>query len=317
MTRASSSALAHLRVRHLQLIETLLDVGSLHKAAKTLNMSQPSASAMLQDVERTFGTTLFDRTRKGVTLTTEGVVAVARLRAISGEIRMLMQELQSSPSLPLLRVGAAPHTFSGVLQGVFAAFLNRIDCRLDLTAGNASVLLNYLQQDRVDCVIGRMPAGWIESFSNQEFFYQPLYEADFCIVCAPSHPLARARKLTLKELGNESWLLPRRGSYIHYVLATALASAGLMPPKVQIETDSFLRLSLLPATRCLTVAEREPSLKQQRLGLVRILPISLPHVQAPVAFAARRSSMMNPNILIFWEELTKMVPRKAPAQRRL
>ena len=310
MTRISPSALSNLRVRHLQLVETLVELGSLHKAAKKQHMSQPSASAMLREVERACGTTLFDRTRQGVTLTREGVVAVSRLRAILSEIDMLAQELQSSPSVPVLRIGATSQTFVGVLQRVLTAFLTRMDCQLDLISGNASVLLNHLEQDQVDCIIGRMPADWIESIGNREFFYQPLYEAEFCIACAPSHPLARVRKLTLEHLGNVSWILPRKGSYIRYVLTTAFASARLPPPKVQIETGVFLGLLLLPGTRCLTVADRDPLLIQQRLGQAKILPIGLPQLQPPVAFAARRSAMMNPHISIFWEELTKAAARK-------
>lgn len=315
MMRVSSAALAHLRLRHLQLVETLVDRGSLHKAAKALNMSQPSASAMLQDIERALGTTLFARTPQGVTLTHEGTIAFARLRAIVGELRMLTQEAQASVSLPIVRVGAALHTFFGVLQDVLTTFLHRIPCRLDLSAGNASVLFKNLEQDEVDCIVGRMPPGWIESFSVREFFYESLYEAEFCIASAPSHHLARARKITFDDLANELWILPKRGSYIHYLLGTAFASAGLPPPKVQIETSAFLRLPLLHASGCLTVADRDSTRDQQRQGLVRILPIKLPDVQVPVAFVARRSAMMNPNVLAFWEELKAAVAARGNGAR--
>ena len=317
MPHAPSSSLPYLRVRHLQLIETLVELGSLHKAAKTLHMSQPSASAMLREVERAFGTTLFQRTRQGVTLTSAGLVAVTRLKTILGELDMLSQELQSSPSLPRLRIGVLQHTFFGFLQRILPPVLSRINCQLDLVDGPAAVLVNHLEQNKVDCIIGRISAAWIQSVKMEEFFYQPLYETELCIACAPSHPLARARKLTLEDLGDVSWILPREGSHSRYVLLAALASAGLPPPRVQIEASSFLfSLPILSATSCLTIAPRDPVLNQQRLGLARILPIVIPPLLSRIAFAARRSSMMNPNIHVFWECVNEAMAVKPSAKSR-
>ena len=41
----ASAAFNRLRIDHLKLIELLIGVGSLHKAAKSLSISQPRASA--------------------------------------------------------------------------------------------------------------------------------------------------------------------------------------------------------------------------------------------------------------------------------
>ena len=76
-------------------MEALVAVGSLHKAASEIHVSQPAASAMLQAVERAFGVTLFDRTRRGVVLNSHGVVALARMRTVLSELSMLSQELHS------------------------------------------------------------------------------------------------------------------------------------------------------------------------------------------------------------------------------
>ncbi len=64
MSGMSASALTQLRIRHFKLIESLVSVGSLHKAARALHLSQPAASAMLKEVEEALGATLFERTRK-------------------------------------------------------------------------------------------------------------------------------------------------------------------------------------------------------------------------------------------------------------
>src|SRR5438067_968757 len=99
---SSASATNQLRIRHLRLVETLVSAGSLHKAATELHLSQPAASAMLQEVEGALGAKLFDRTHKGVTLTARGTTALARLRAVLVELGMIAKELDSDQSLPIL-----------------------------------------------------------------------------------------------------------------------------------------------------------------------------------------------------------------------
>ena len=50
-----------LRFKHLQLLVTLDRVGSLHAAAHELNLTQPTLSKALHEVESAFGQALFTR----------------------------------------------------------------------------------------------------------------------------------------------------------------------------------------------------------------------------------------------------------------
>jgi DNA-binding transcriptional LysR family regulator len=312
MGQRRASALNYLRIRHIRLMENLVASGSLHKAAATLHMSQPTASAMLREVEEAVGTRLFERTRQGVTLNAHGNVAMARLRPVLSELGRLDEELRAREKIARLRVGTLQAAFFGVLQAFLPAFLARTRCTIDLVDGSASDLVNRLKRNELDCLIGRMPVAWIESLDPTSVFYQPLYEARTCIVAGATHPLARRRKLTLADVAPHPWILPREGSNARYVLLAALAAAGLPPPHIAIETSSFVfTLPLLAASGCLTVAPRDASLNQQRLGLARMLPLKLPQLLSPVAFVARRSSMENPNLQILWEEIRRGVRPEA------
>src|SRR5207344_919263 len=97
---------------------------------------------------------------KGVALNDRGLVAVTRLRAVLGELGMLAEDLQSTQSLPVLRIGTIAHAFFGVLQSFLPQFLARANCRVDLIEGSAN-LLDRLQENELDCFIGRMPTARI------------------------------------------------------------------------------------------------------------------------------------------------------------
>jgi DNA-binding transcriptional LysR family regulator len=300
--------LAQVRIRHLKLVEALVDTGSLHKAAKALHMSQPAASAILRETEKALGVTLFDRTHKGVALNDRGRIAVARLRTILGELSMLAEDLHAEEPSPVLRIGVLMQSFFGVLQSFLPRFLSRSDCRVDLIEGSAG-LLDRLLENELDCVIGRMPAARIDSLQARGVFYQPLYDLEVCVLAGPSHPLARKLDVTLDDLSQYPWILPRQASNNRYLLESTFAAAGLKPPKVRIGTSSFVStFPLLPTGDFLTVAPRDACVDQERLGRAKILAIRLPQLLTPVAFVAKRSSMMNPNVRLLWQAIREAMP---------
>jgi DNA-binding transcriptional LysR family regulator len=307
MSRISASAVTQLRIRHLKLLEALVGAGSLHKAAKSLHLSQPAASAMLKEVERALGTTLFERTRRGVVPNAHGGVAVARVRSILGELAMLSQELEAARPTQILRFGTLTHALYGVLQRVLPEFLARTHCRIDLYESSLANLSKLLEADALDCMLGRLPTGSIDPLLKRGFFYEPLYDFDMCVLAAASHPLAKRRKVSWADLAKFPWILPREGANSRYTLLSTFASAGLPEPNIRAETTSFaVSLQLLSVMEWLTVAPRDAGLDQQRLGLARVLPVRLPKLLTPVAFIAPRSAMANPNVRVLWEVIRKV-----------
>src|SRR5690606_40397933 len=53
-------------LRHLRVLLSVVDTGSVTKASIACNVSQPAVTQALQKLERQFGTTLFERTNQGV-----------------------------------------------------------------------------------------------------------------------------------------------------------------------------------------------------------------------------------------------------------
>ncbi|MGA1318851.1 MAG: LysR family transcriptional regulator, partial [Rubrivivax sp.] len=81
--RAVPALAGRLRLRQLLLLRTVAEVGNLRRAAALLQMTQPAATRLLQELEHRLGGALFDRSSRGMTLTAEGQVALARaMRAL-------------------------------------------------------------------------------------------------------------------------------------------------------------------------------------------------------------------------------------------
>ena len=60
----------------------VVDLGNMTEAALELNYTQSGISHMVKDIEEEFGFKLFIRSKKGVTLTREGIEIMPRIRAL-------------------------------------------------------------------------------------------------------------------------------------------------------------------------------------------------------------------------------------------
>ena len=92
-------------LRHLRTFVTVVEEGSVSKAALRLRISQPALSRQLGDLQYELGIRLFDRVGRRLVLTFEGEQLVVDCRNLLGYARSLGERAQ------LLR-----HGDSGVLK---------------------------------------------------------------------------------------------------------------------------------------------------------------------------------------------------------
>ena len=82
-----------LKLRQLRLLVAVERHGSIQYAARDLNVSQPSATKMIKDLELDFEVQLFERTNRGVVPTPFGEVLIRNGKLILAQISNAAQEL--------------------------------------------------------------------------------------------------------------------------------------------------------------------------------------------------------------------------------
>lgn len=75
---------------------TISERGSLNKAAEVLYVSQPSLSETMHDLEEEIGITIFHRSKKGVTLTNDGMEFISYARQVYHQYETLMDKYGKS-----------------------------------------------------------------------------------------------------------------------------------------------------------------------------------------------------------------------------
>ncbi len=77
------------------------------------------------------------------------------------------------------------------------------------------------------------------------------------MVCADSHPFARRRRLSWRDLQAQDWIAPPKDTLVRQALMTAYLNEGLQPPEPAVEVLSSVTVgSLLRADPALVAAVR-------------------------------------------------------------
>ncbi|MDN5896680.1 MAG: LysR family transcriptional regulator [Nocardioides sp.] len=111
--------------KRLLIFGTIAEAGSIGAAARILGWSQPALSQHMTALEKDLGVTLFDRTPRGIRLTTAGQLARIRAGEIAASVMGLRSDLAKAFGLGGRNVRLAG--FPSFVIGPLAAALGRLE----------------------------------------------------------------------------------------------------------------------------------------------------------------------------------------------
>lgn len=209
-------------LRALRYVVETADAGSVTEAAKRLNVSQPSISAALSQMEAELGIQIFVRhLAKGVTLSPAGQRLVNDARLLLNHARDFAQSAQSLGSALQgeIVVGCFLTLATRFMPGLLSGFRNsQPGISVKLEDGN--------QQEIIDGLIaGRTELALSYSFAlPDEIVGEKLCELPPFIMLSADHPLANRASISLTELRDEPFILldlPHSRDYFAGLFATA------------------------------------------------------------------------------------------------
>ncbi len=287
--------ISRLRLRHLELLSLLEADPNVARSATKLNLTQPTASKLLREIEEIFGAPLFTRNRRGLAPTAAGVAMTRRASVILEEVRATHDEFLSTlrGGTGRLRLGVFPVAVNRLLVGLRARLLETSpQLILSITEGDEYALLSELAAGRLDCVLGRI----VSARMTPELRHEVLYSEPTVVVCRAMHPMLKARKRLRNEmLSKADWVLPAPGGASHGLVASFLALHGLPAPRVAVETISvFVTVELINQSEMLSVLPLSIAQAYAGAGRVAIVPVDLPAADYPVGVLYRKGTANSP-----------------------
>ncbi len=232
-------------LHQLRCFLTLADELHFGRTADRLGLTQPSLSRLIQQLEASVGAELFDRSGKAVRLTRAGeAFRDDAQRYVDGMVDAIGKARRiSSGHTDRLRV-AFPSNFSTVIVPRIVEHLRihapeiALTLREMATAAHESALRN----GEVDVVLTTLPVHDL-GLTQRFLFSEPLV-----LMLGEKHPLARQKKISLKHLADETFLVcpTYRTTGFHEMVLERYAAFGFSP-RMGPETDSKVLLAELVA----------------------------------------------------------------------
>lgn len=193
--------------RVLQYFLAVTREGNISAAAQSLNLSQPSLSRQLKDLEDELGAKLFIRGNRHIELTEEGLI----LRKRAGEIMQLVELTESEISevknniSGTLSIGAGESLSMHRITEVFRRLKeNYPDIRLNVVSGDTEDLQDRLDRGLLDFAL------IFTDFDRNAYHHLTLEEKEiFGVIMRRDDALAEKKFITVKDLYDKPLIVSR------------------------------------------------------------------------------------------------------------
>ena len=233
-TPASGLASRSLGLRELRYFHSVARTGNFNRAARDLNISQPTVSHQVAKLEEGVGTPLFIRHGRGVTLTQAGATLLDRVDRI---MRLLDAPLEEAP-VPERTAGTITLGIPAECAPLLVPLLVT-RCRerwprvtLSVQETDSASLEESVMSGRVDAAILQ------DSGEIDDWKIDPILTEGLGLVTAPGRVLGETDiPVRPRELIGHDIILPRSRHWIHRRVAAAWFRRGIPLDRVQ-EADS-------------------------------------------------------------------------------
>lgn len=248
-------------LRQLEYIVAVADTGQVSLAASQLNVSQPSLSAQLAEVEADLGAVLFQRGRAGAKITPVGEDIVRRARRVLHELQDLRAAAQGGGIFQgRLRLGVLPSIGPYLLPGVVQRLhREHPSFRLIVREESTRDLDEGLRSGRLDMIISTPE-------DHPGARVTPLFTETLWAAVALDHPLAqRPSDVSLGDLSGQTLLTLGSTHRLSHIVAGLAARAkgrvsdeyeGTSLDAVRLMAATGAGIAILPSIYAATEARR-------------------------------------------------------------
>ena len=290
-----------LKLRDLHILSTVVQQGSMAKAAAQLAMSQPAVSEAVASLEDALHVRLLDRSTRGVEPTVYADALLRRGRVVFDELREAINELEflSNPAIGEVRVACGDTTAAGLLPEVINRMSRRHPKIAIRVVQSSAETFSELRDRRVDLALARASSNAADNEINVEVLFEDRHR----VVAGLRSPWARRRKLTLADLVDERWVFASN-PVIRELIAEAFQEQGLELPHDSVSANSILlRNQLLATGRFLTILPESVVRCNAKQWSVKALPIDFGVRPRALVLATLKKRTIAPVVRLFIEQV--------------
>lgn len=220
----------------IELFHELARSGSIRQTAEVVGVSPTAVVRQLDRLEHEFGTTLLERTPRGVRLTAAGELLVAGSREIARELKSMRQRIDDLKGLR--RGTVSVHVNGAAISSILAPALSefsQLHPRIGIEVSVTSA------QGALDAAAGGLTDLAVTMFAPVDNrivtrFKMPVRHEP---IMATDHPLASLDKISISDLIGHKLAIPDRNFGVRRALDARIRAAGFDPIDAAFTTSSL------------------------------------------------------------------------------
>lgn len=260
-----------MNIKALRAFRATLSEGTLAAAGKILNLSQPAVSRLISGLEGELRIPLFDRSRRNLTPTPEGLAFyrdAGRILDNLDEIPRIAAEIRAGRT-ESLRIVAMPRIAASLVSPAVARFLASnesasvsLDVRARREAGK------WLAGRQYDIGIGSLPV------DHPDIRTELLLRVRAQALIHEDHPLATKAEISGEDLVGQPIIRLMQGLLLREQSDDIFQSAGITPKHVCEVASSQLACSLVSDGAGITIADElvAAHVVSKNIRLIPIIP---------------------------------------------
>jgi LysR family hydrogen peroxide-inducible transcriptional activator len=300
-------------LQQFRYLVAVADTLHFRRAAESVNVTQPTLSTQLKELEGKLGAQLVERSRSGVTLTPVGQAVAARARGVLRDVADIVTLARSGadPLAGTVRVGVVGSLGSYFLPLVIPTLHARYP-RLTfyVREGVAADLMGRLREGNLDVLFFPLP------LQEPALEVEPLFHEPLLVVVPSGHALAASDRIDRRDLKGETVMSLESGHRLHDTVAELCAATGAVL-SLDYEGTSLdtlrqmvatgLGLSVLPALYVRSEVAREK--------LVTARPFAEPQPGRDIGMVWRRTAAQGDAYRELASAIRETLARDAPEVR--
>ncbi|KAB2336298.1 LysR family transcriptional regulator [Cytobacillus depressus] len=190
-----------------EVFNTVIELGSLTKAAEALNLTQSAISYSISNLETELGFPLLTRNRSGISLTSNGKRILKYVRTILHWDEKMKQEAASIKGIEVgtIRIGAFTSVCTQWLPGIMKKFKEEHPAiEIKILQGGYEDIEHWIRNGSVDF-------GFVTLPTDKSFDIISLAKDRMLCILAKNHPLSVQDKIQIEQLVKEPFIIPKSG----------------------------------------------------------------------------------------------------------
>lgn len=216
-------------LKQLRYVVTVADIGNITEAAKRLYIAQPSLTASIQELEKEYNITIFNRSKKGIEITRDGEEFLGYARQVLEQTN-LIDERYTGSTTGKHRFSVSSQHYSFAVEA-FVKLLKKYggdkyefhmretetyDIISDVSQLRSEIGVLYLNSFNETIIM--------KTLKDNNLSFTPLFKAEPHVFIGRNSPLAKKKALTLEDLKPFPRLSYEQGSHNSFYFSEEILS---------------------------------------------------------------------------------------------